>query len=56
MTADIAPYSLNVLSLCRGYHFSVHVVVADLKVSIVEGFDFQMFSGGWISRPGLPGD
>ena len=31
VTTDIAPYLLDVSSSCRGYHLSVHVVVADIK-------------------------
>ena len=35
VTAEIAPYSLNILSLGRGYHLSLHVVVAHPKVPTV---------------------
>ena len=35
VTAEIAPYSSNILSLGRGYHLSLHVVVAHQKVPTV---------------------
>ena len=41
VTTDIAPYSLDFFSWCRGYDLSVYMVVADPKVSSVQGFDFN---------------